>query len=93
MELEGITFHPGSPRVAVVISQPYRKGPHPEQAEIDETMTNTGFLKAATDETGRGIYRGNGVTVSDAGPKNWIKDEQTGILIPIDLHIEQYPAE
>jgi hypothetical protein len=77
-------------RDALVISQPFRKGVEPAQEEIDQTMSDTGFAKVATDQTGRGIYRGYGITVLDAGPKNWIKLDNTGMLIPIDLHIEEY---
>lgn len=86
IELEGITFHK-SGRPAFVISQPERMGSHPTSEEIDAHMGSLGFKKVHPDSIG--AWTGNGVHVTDGGPKNWIKLKEGGGIVPIDLHIER----
>ena len=90
-KLEGITFHPGSRRLALVISQDFVKGEHPTEPEIDAWMAARGFPKAS-DKT-HGFYVGHGLVVADASPKNWIKNPQTGTLTPIDIRVAEHSAE
>lgn len=83
IELEGVTFH-HSGKMAAVISQPFREGMHPTSKEIDTFMAEKGYQKVHPDSVG--AWMGNGVHVTDGGPKNWIKSSD-GKLMPIDLHI------
>ncbi len=87
-QIKGVTFHKPSGRVAIVTSQPFRSGEPPTQADIDSKMEELGFEKFGTPD---GLYRGHGITIADAMPKNWIKDTATGELMPIDLQIVASP--
>ncbi|MEZ5301132.1 MAG: hypothetical protein R3F11_10835 [Verrucomicrobiales bacterium] len=83
--LEGWLRYPNEPAPRLVTSQPWYRvnpeRPEPTMAEIDAYLGRTGFLKAYD---GAWIHGSREIAVSDALPKNFVRDV-AGYIHPIDL--------
>jgi hypothetical protein len=82
-EIDAVFVRPEGGRLGIVISQPIRVGEHPSEETIARAMDEMGFERTGEADS----WRGHGITIADAGPKNWIQDPETQLITPIDLRV------
>lgn len=88
IEIEG--FYEENGRLHLVVSQPWIDGPHPELPALKRGLEDEGLVsESPSGSTGIFIIPIEGlrdIHVIDIKPDNVILDEETGRIIPIDVH-------
>jgi hypothetical protein len=86
LEIEGVLATEEGPQL--IVSQPWIKGKPASHEAIARFFAGKGFEAAGENAW---YCPANGVRIMDARPANIFMDEASGLLIPIDIHI-QTPA-